>query len=73
MRLLPQANDPCRQRAGANRRAVEEAGKAWGTAANLALPYEPVGAGQKSIRIALLGPAVLLVAWLAFFLFLALR
>jgi hypothetical protein len=62
-----------RQRADDNRHAVEEAGQAWGAAANLTSPYKPVGAGQKSIRIALLGPAVLLVGWLAFFLFLALR
>jgi hypothetical protein len=62
-----------RQRADDNRRAVEVVGQAWAMSANLTWTYKPVGAGQKSIRIALLGPAVLLVGWLVFFLFLVLR
>jgi hypothetical protein len=62
-----------RLRADDNRRAVEDAGEAWGMSANLAPTYKPVGADQKPIRIALLGPAGLLAGWSVFFLFLVLR
>jgi hypothetical protein len=62
-----------RERAQDNRRDAEKAGQAWAQAANLGDSYEPVGQGQKGIRIAVLGPLALVLAWAILFVFLVAR
>ena len=63
-----------RERADDNRRGVEDAGSAWAeTSAALAGKYQPVGANQKHIRVAVAGPASLILCWLGFLIFLVTR
>jgi hypothetical protein len=63
-----------RERADDNRRCVEDAGNAWAqTSAALSDDYHPVGASQKHIRVAVAGPASLILCWLGFLMFLVAR
>lgn len=54
-----------RARAVANRNDLEDAGRAWATAAGFGPTYRPVGARQKLLRVAIAAPAVFVVAWAA--------
>jgi hypothetical protein len=51
---------------------VRAAGRAWAAAAGLDR-YEPVGAGQRVVVIAIVGPALVTAGWISFLVWLAVR
>ena len=49
------------------RAAVENAGVRWAAAAGLPEPYEPVAHGPPIVRVAVIGPVLVSIGWLALF------
>jgi hypothetical protein len=56
-----------RARALTHRQDLEDAGRAWAAAAGLGSSYRPVGSGAPVVRVAVFGPLVCTVGWLALF------
>jgi hypothetical protein len=56
-----------RERALVHRSDLEDAGRAWASVAGLGPTYRPVGAGPPVVRVAVVGPCVLIAGWAALF------